>query len=59
MEDFIYLMKTIPLRKDVKQSDKWDLTSLFKTEQDWEVSLSKITEIANKKIQEKAVFLPF
>ena len=48
MEDFIYLMKTIPLRKDVKQSDKWDLTSLFKTEQDWEFSLSKITEIANK-----------
>ena len=35
-------MKTIPLRKDVNTQDKWDLTSLYKTENDWEVDLKKM-----------------
>ena len=41
-------MKTIPLRKDVNTQDKWDLTSLYKTENDWENDLQKITEYADK-----------
>ncbi|MCQ2610615.1 MAG: oligoendopeptidase F [Treponema sp.] len=35
-------MKTIPLRKDVPAKDKWDLTSLFKTDEDWEKGLAQI-----------------
>ncbi|MBR0155167.1 MAG: oligoendopeptidase F [Treponema sp.] len=34
--------KTIPTRSEIPASDKWDLTSLFKTEQDWENALSSI-----------------
>lgn len=44
-------MKTVPLRKDIKQSDKWDLTSLFKTDEEWEISLSKISELADKIVE--------
>ena len=33
---------TIPERKDVPASDKWDLTTLFKTDNDWEAALAKI-----------------
>ena len=33
---------TIPERKDVPASDKWDLTTLFKSDQDWEAALSQI-----------------
>ena len=41
-------MKTIPTRNEVNQNDKWDLTSLYKTENDWETDLQKITEYADK-----------
>ena len=41
-------MKTIPTRNEVNQNDKWDLTSLYKTEKDWEADLQKITEYADK-----------
>ena len=41
-------MKTIPTRNEVNQNDKWDLTSLYKTEKDWETDLQKITEYADK-----------
>ena len=41
-------MKTIPTRNEVNKNDKWDLTSLYKTENDWEVDLKKITEYADK-----------
>lgn len=34
--------KTIPTRSEIPASDKWDLTSLFKTEQDWGNALSSI-----------------
>lgn len=39
---------TIPLRKEVSENDKWDLTSLFKTDADWENALSEIESIAKK-----------
>ncbi|MGN0739449.1 MAG: oligoendopeptidase F [Treponema sp.] len=45
--------KTIPNRKDVPDSDKWDLTSLFKTENDWELSLAKIEPMAQEIVQYK------
>ena len=32
----------IPLRSEVPESDKWDLTTLFKTDSDWEAALAKI-----------------
>ena len=32
----------IPERKDVPASDKWDLTTLFKSDGDWEKALAKI-----------------
>ncbi|MCR5614086.1 oligoendopeptidase F [Treponema sp.] len=40
--------KTIPTRSEIPASDKWDLTSLFKTDADWEASLSKIESLANE-----------
>jgi len=39
--------ETIPLRKDVPASDKWDLTKLYKTDDDWEADLKKITSFTN------------
>ena len=35
--------KKIPLRKDIPASDKWDLTTLFKTDGDWEKALKQIS----------------
>ena len=32
----------IPERKDVPAGDKWDLTTLFKSDDDWEKALIKI-----------------
>ena len=29
-------MNKIPARKDVPESDKWNLTSIFKSDSDWE-----------------------
>lgn len=45
--------KTIPNRKDIPDSDKWDLTSLFKTDNDWELSLAKIEPMAQEIVQYK------
>lgn len=33
---------TIPNRSDIKESDKWDLTTLFRSDAEWEKSLSQI-----------------
>ena len=42
-------MKTeIPTRDQVPQSDKWDLSTLFKSDDDWEKALSQITPMAEK-----------
>ncbi|MBO4759325.1 MAG: oligoendopeptidase F [Spirochaetaceae bacterium] len=38
--------KTIPLRKEIPESDKWDLTTLFKTDEDWEKALQQISKDA-------------
>jgi oligoendopeptidase F len=38
----------IPLRKDIKNADKWDLTVLFKNDDDWEKALSSIVPDAEK-----------
>ena len=40
--------KTIPLRKDIPASDKWDLTTLFKTDDDWEKALQQISSDADE-----------
>lgn len=43
--------KTIPNREDVPESDKWDLTSLFKTDSDWENALARIEPAAEELLQ--------
>lgn len=35
--------KKIPARKEIFVSDKWDLTSLFKTDEEWEKALRQIS----------------
>lgn len=37
---------TIPERKDVPSSDKWDLTSLFASDSDWEKTLKEIEPLS-------------
>ncbi len=39
---------TIPLRKDVPESDRWDLSTLFKSNDDWEKALSEIPALTEK-----------
>ena len=41
-------MNDIPLRAQVKPEDKWDLSSLFKTADEWENALATITDGAQK-----------
>lgn len=38
----------IPERKDVPQKDKWDLSTLYKSNEDWEKALSSIEELTQK-----------
>ena len=40
--------ETIPLRKDVPQEYKWDLTQLYKNEFEWEADLAKIPAATEK-----------
>ena len=40
--------KTVPLRKDIPEKDKWDLSTLYKTDKDWEKDLSSIPSLAEK-----------
>lgn len=37
----------IPLRSEIPQSDKWDLSTLFKNDSDWETALSQIERDAD------------
>lgn len=39
---------TIPMRKDVPDSDKWDLSSIFKNNDDWEASLLHLPSLTEK-----------
>ncbi|MCH5282230.1 MAG: oligoendopeptidase F [Treponema sp.] len=41
----------IPLRSEIPQSDKWDLTTLFKNDSDWENALSRIERDADEVAQ--------
>ena len=36
------MAKTIPSRKDVKNQDKWDLSSIFKSKDEWEKALASL-----------------
>ena len=39
------MAKTIPSRKDVKNQDKWDLSSIFKSKDEWEKALASLDEL--------------
>ena len=39
---------TIPARKDVPESDKWNLSSIFKSIDEWEAALKEIPELTKK-----------
>lgn len=39
---------TIPTRDQINSNDKWDLSSLYKTDDDWEKDLAQISVIADK-----------
>jgi|GEM_PF-6473216 len=39
MTDAATQVKTLPARKDVRPGDTWDLTSLFRSDADWEAAL--------------------
>ena len=40
--------KTIPARKDVPAKDKWDLSSIYKSDDEWEAALKSIPELTAK-----------
>ena len=40
--------KTIPARKDVPAKDKWNLSSIYKSDDDWEAALKSIPELTKK-----------
>ncbi|MCQ2576558.1 MAG: oligoendopeptidase F [Treponema sp.] len=44
---------TIPSRKDVPASDKWDLSSIFKSDSEWEAALKEIPELTAKVVAYK------
>ncbi len=39
------MANTIPERKDVPASDKWDLSTLYKSDEDWEKALASIKQL--------------
>ena len=40
--------ETIPLRKDIPAEYKWDLTQLYKTDEEWEADLIYIRYVVNR-----------
>lgn len=40
--------KNIPLRKDIPDSDKWDLTALYADDREWEADVDKLTALTEK-----------
>ena len=40
--------KTIPARKDVPAKDKWNLSSIYKSDDEWEAALKTIPELTKK-----------
>ena len=45
--------KTIPARKDVPAKDKWDLSSIYKSDDEWEKALKSIPELTKKAVAYK------
>lgn len=39
--------ENIPLRKDVPAKDKWDLSLIYKSDEEWEADLKKLPELTN------------
>lgn len=39
---------TIPMRSEVSANDKWDLSTIFKTDNDWEKALESIKELTTE-----------
>ena len=42
------MANTIPARKDVPAKDKWNLSSIYKSDDEWEADLKKIPEVTKK-----------
>lgn len=42
------MANSIPNRSEVPETDKWDLSTLYKSDQDWEKDLSQIPELTKK-----------
>ena len=45
---------TIPARKDIPESDKWDLSSIYKSNEEWEENLKVLPSLTKKVVQYKA-----
>lgn len=45
--------KTIPTRKDVPAKDKWDLSSIYKSDDEWEKALKSLPELTKKAVAYK------
>ena len=45
--------KTIPARKDVPAKDKWDLSSIYKSDDEWEKALNSLPELTKKAVAYK------
>ena len=48
--------KTIPARKDVPAKDKWDLSSIYKSDEEWEEALKALPELTKKAAAYKGRF---
>lgn len=46
-------MNNIPLRKDVPENNKWDLSSIYKSESEWEDALSSISSLTEQVVKYK------
>ena len=44
---------TIPARKDIPESDKWDLSSIYKSNEEWEENLKVLPSLTKKVVQYK------
>ena len=47
------MAKTIPARKDVPAKDKWNLSSIYKSDEQWEEEIKKIPEFTKQVLQFK------
>ena len=44
---------SIPVRKDIPESDKWDLSSIYKSNEEWEENLKVLPSLTKKVVQYK------